>query len=185
MSKTEFIDDLLTQIIKFKQKKSKIVWYDNILKNLDTIHKRNPHNKTIYKVLKNKTSEYLIYIVVYNDMYVDVKVYVPELKDCFLLKINCKINNTLLSIHELVIDDLDIVAKYLDSSMIENIFTEIEECSKKDKILGINIYIKNFVSPYNKEIENILTKKYNYRLVNTNVGSSLFKSLTPPKKVSV
>lgn len=183
--KTDFItnkfDDLLDEIIDYRQKKSKTPWYDNIINNLMVIHKRNPNNEIFHKLIQVKDKDYLLYMVVYNDMYIDIKVYIPELKDCFLLKMNCKINRTLLSIYELVLEDLDKVSKFINSEIFTYMLNEIEDYCSKNKILAVNIYANNFVAPYNKEIE-ILTKNLDYRLINTNIGTSLYKDIKPKQR---
>ena len=178
--KTDFITDnfknLLDFIISYREKKSKTPWYDHIINNLSVIHKRNSKNEIYHKLIKVKNKEYLIYMVIYNDMYIDIKIYIPELKDCFLLKMNCKINRTLLSIYELVLEDLDKVDQYINHEIFNYMLDELEKYCSKNKILGINIYSNNFVAPYNKEI-NSITQNLGYRIINTNIGTSLYKDV--------
>lgn len=181
MAKTDFVDDIISSVIEFKHKRDKSPWYNAIIDNLEYIHKRNTQNTTYHKLCNINKSEYLIYIVDYNDMYLDIKIYVPELKDCFLFKINCKINKTLLSVYEIVFEDLDVASKYINTELFKEIFTELENYSKSNKIFAINVYIKNFIAPYNKQIAEE-TKNMGYRLISTNIGTSMYKEIIHEKK---
>lgn len=178
--KTDFIDDILDTIIDFKQNRSKKPWHEDIVTNLSLIHKRNKENQVFHSLHTIADKEFLIYTVIYNEMFVDMKVYTPDLKDCFLIKLNCRINRTLLSVNELIFEDMDKVSKILDPKIFKIMIDTLEQYSQKNKILGINVYFKNFVAPFNKEIEKNCSSM-GYRLINTNIGTSLYKDIKPQK----
>ena len=181
MAKTDFFEDIIDFALDFKHKKSKTPWYQGIISSLSKIHKKNPLNEIQYKLETNNNKEYLIYMVIYDEKYIDIKVYIPELKDCFLVKLNCKINKTLLSIYEIVLEDIDKVSKYLDANIFKIVLSELETYCTKNKIFAINILTPNFIPPLNKEMEHISINS-GYRQIKTNLGISMYKDIKPQAK---